>query len=291
MIKKIWTGILICVALLTLSFAAFAETAGDFSRYAGTWQEKGENGGRIVIRADGGFVHADADNVLDMEGTLERGSEEIGGTVHRTIRMTDHFGKLDDVFYDDEEGELTSLQFGNGDAPAFRKTEAPVPDTALPEYSYAGDDEKMKLIVEWLKQEKGQYLTGDVWLPAPVILLVDDANPEDIRVFGNFWCHWYSLYGTCLVTESGGETPAVFHFAEKDGKITLKNVETAGDGTDYSRDIKHFCTGYEGLADRFFKATEEEREACIASVIREYRDQNALAIDAYGDLFWPVKLL
>ena len=107
MIKKIWTGILICVALLTLSFAAFAETAGDFSRYAGTWQEKGENGGRIVIRADGGFVHADADNVLDMEGTLERGSEEIGGTVHRTIRMTDHFGKLDDVFYDDEEGELS----------------------------------------------------------------------------------------------------------------------------------------------------------------------------------------
>ena len=109
MIKKMRTGILICVALLTLSFAAFAETEEDFSRYAGTWQEEGENGGRIVIRADGGFVHVDADNVLDMEGTLERGSEEIGGTVHRTVRMTDHFGKLDNVFYDDEEGELTSF--------------------------------------------------------------------------------------------------------------------------------------------------------------------------------------
>ena len=37
MIKKTWTGILICVALLTLSFVAFAETEEDFSRYAGTW--------------------------------------------------------------------------------------------------------------------------------------------------------------------------------------------------------------------------------------------------------------
>ena len=286
----------IAVLMMLLLFAAaavpaWAEGSG---RYAGCWTGTGAaEGERFVIRADGRFVRFAADGTLDTSGTLETGTEEIGGTEHRTVRLKDEYGKLDGTFYDDEAAESTAFRFGNGDAPDYVKA-ADAPETALPlpAYEYAGGDELLAQIISWMRAQAGEMLApGDVWIPAPVVYLTDGTDPRDIRVIGNFWSFTYDLYGTCLVTVSGGEMPAVFHFEEKDGAPVLKDVEVAGEGEEYAEDVRRFCEGYEGLAERMLLKTEEEREQLRLDFIRGYRDRAGLDIRTCCDPFWAEKAL
>ena len=70
-------------------------------------------------------------------------------------------------------------------------------------------------VCDYIVKEKGsQYAQGDVCIPAPVILQVDADDPGNVRVWGNFWVYNYTLDGTRLLTESGGEHPGILHLMQ-----------------------------------------------------------------------------
>ena len=73
---------------------------------------------------------------------------------------------------------------------------------ALPAFSYRGGEPYMAEICAWLLEEEAPlYAEGDVAIPGPVILDVDDSDPRDIRVWGAFGLWWYELRSTTLPLE------------------------------------------------------------------------------------------
>ncbi len=263
---------------------------GSFTRYAGIWREDGKEAGKTyIIRNDGRWVFVNDAGEYDRDGEIRLGEEEIGGTVHRTVGFYDSFGEFVESFYDDggDQAPLADFQFGNGDGERYVKEEAELSSLPIPEFRYTGEGEYLALITEYqLEEISKEYSQGDVSIPAPMLLHVDDSNPDDIKVFGNFWLFQYDLYGRKLINVSGGEMPSVFHFARKDGGLEIMSVEKAGDGAQYGEDIARFCEGYDGLEQEFYNTNGENLESVRKDYIEMYREDTGLLIDAYQDFGW-----
>ena len=273
---KKWIPVL--AALCALLFAAALAETGDAARLAGTW--RGADGDRFVLRPDGRFAHFDAAGVWDMEGEAVWDAEAGG------VRLKDDLDRLDAV--PAAAGE-NPASFRLGDA-VYEKTEE-AKDAELPAFRYTGGDALAAAVVDWMRGESAPYTLGEVWIPAPLVLHTDETDPQDVRVYGNFWQFRYSLFGGCLATECGGETPAMLRFAKTDAGYRLTEAVTAGDGEDYGADIQRFTADVPGLAERFFGADEAELEAVRSEYMRMYRDETGLDVRAYADRFWPEKPL
>ncbi|MBR4168887.1 MAG: hypothetical protein IKR47_04065 [Lachnospiraceae bacterium] len=173
-------------------------------------------------------------------------------------------------------------------------------NAGLPPYKYTGSDPYLAQIIDYqLTEIAPMYAEAEVFIPEPHVLLVDEKNPADIKVIGNFWIMGYDLDGTVLMTQCGGEMPAVFHFEkdEADGSVHLKAqdfVEVAGDGAQYAKDIKKFCEGYDGLEEQFYGTDNGKGEANTQTrieFIRQYVSDNNLDITAFQDYGWdPVSI-
>ncbi|MBQ6014448.1 MAG: hypothetical protein IJL27_10440, partial [Firmicutes bacterium] len=82
----------------------------------------------------------------------------------------------------------------------------------LPAYVYQGDDPYLAAVCNWITSgEGGKYRQAEVTIPCPLIAEIDDSDPQDIRVWGNFWVYSYKAVGTTLISVSGGECPGLLH--------------------------------------------------------------------------------
>ena len=124
--------------------------------------------------------------------------------------------------------------------------------TDLKAFEYTGNDPYVAAICEWLLGTKAEmYAPGEVAIPCPVILEVDDSDPEDILIWGSFDLHWYNLRNTTLFCVSGGSHPGLIHLQEADGLFSVTDFNAVGDGTDYSVDVERIFGMREGLLARF----------------------------------------
>ena len=160
---------------------------------------------------------------------------------------------------------------------------------SLPGYVYQGDEPYLAEICAYLlERNKGMYAPAQVEIPSPVILEVDDSDPEDILVWGNFWMHCYSLRNTTLFSESGGESPGLMHLKTAGEGYEVTSFETVGDGSDYVRDSQRIFGMREGLLARFEASQDQaEREAVRAAFIGDYVRWNDLPVTQYQDFGWP----
>ncbi|MCR5268735.1 MAG: hypothetical protein K6E16_09480 [Lachnospiraceae bacterium] len=179
------------------------------------------------------------------------------------------------------------------------ETSDPADAGTLPPYKYTGSDPYLAAIIDYqLTEIAPMYAPAQVFIPEPHVLLEDEADPADIKVIGNFWIMGYDLEGTTLMTQCGGEMPAVFHFEKaEDGSVRLKEqdfVEVAGDGAQYAKDIKRFCEGYEGLEEQFYQTgngKDDGNTDLRIEYIRQYVSENHLDITAFQDFGWdPVSI-
>lgn len=261
------------------------------SRFAGIWYEGGDPAKQAyVIRTDGKFIHINEADEFDIEGEIREGKEEIGGTEHVTLDFYNSFDELCDSLYDEGIPEPVSFRFGNGDGPEFLKADKELSGIPVPAYEYTGNDPYLPVITAYLSENCApMYQPGDVFIPAPIVLHVDDADPKDVKVIGNFWTYLYDLYGRDLVCVSGGEMPGVFHLDTTGDTPTVTNVEIAGDGAQYARDIARFCEGYDGLKEKFF--SREGHDETRLQFVKTYCEKNGLLVDAVRDFGWPQKSL
>lgn len=156
--------------------------------------------------------------------------------------------------------------------------------TALPRYEYQGGDPYLAAVCEWSvkRGEQARYHEAQVTIPCPLIADVDDSDPQDIRVWGNFWSFSYTPRATTLFCVSGGENPGLLHLRAADSGYAVFDAEMVGDGGAYAKDMQRIFG-----AIRLIKLDSLDREEVRARFLDDYVRWNALPFTQYQDYGWP----
>ena len=75
-------------------------------------------------------------------------------------------------------------------------------------------------VVDYLVNVIGKsYAEGELCITSPFIVSADYGNPEDVKVWGDFWVFNYNQSGDTLKTVSGGNHPGLMHLKKTDKGI------------------------------------------------------------------------
>ena len=143
-------------------------------------------------------------------------------------------------------------------------------------------------IDKYLTEEIGQnYAPGEFTIPFYTYTVVDDSNPEDIQVWGDFWVYNYKKTDDTLETVSGGSHPGKMHLKkDAEGHYTVTGFDAVADGSDNLPSTQSIFGEY---FEDFSKAqaNEEAREHARARAIADYAQSKGLDVKYYKDYGWP----
>ena len=141
-----------------------------------------------------------------------------------------------------------------------------------------------------------RYFTSEVapqYAPAALSItyhdyaVVDDSNPEDIQVLGDFWVENYDIVGDTLMFVSGGNHAGKMH-VKKDsaGNYFAPGLDAVGDGSNYLPTARAI---FGERFDEFQKAHSDQdlREQIRKNAISGYVFKNHLGVKYYKDYGWP----
>ncbi len=161
----------------------------------------------------------------------------------------------------------------------------------LPKYEYNGVDTIEKAVYEYMLTKAADYPEGAVAIPAGTIIDVDDKDPEDVKVLGDFEIYIYDLEGDTLKTKAGGSYPGMMHLKKNDDETyTVTSFDEVESGAGFDDSVKEI---FGDKADAYFTATSdmEQRNTTRGTLIAEYVAANGLAITKYQDEGWdPVTI-
>lgn len=159
---------------------------------------------------------------------------------------------------------------------------------ALPAFEYRGPDPIAEAVCAYLLENEGGYYTeGDVLIPCPSILEVDDTDPQDTLVWADYYLNWYVLRNTTLICVSGGAFPGMMHLRATDDGWEVTSVEYLRDGEDYDVDAKRVFGAREGLLEKF-EADDDEALAIVErQYVSDYVNWNGLNVTQLQHFGWP----
>jgi hypothetical protein len=168
------------------------------------------------------------------------------------------------------------------------------PKEGLPKFVYTGDDEAVAATISYLRARNEEYVTDEtsVWIPEFVIFKEVEKDGETL-IFGNFWAERFVQNGTILESTGGGEYPACIHLKKGTSRYEVTGIDEAGDGADYSKDIKAFTKGYLGLYSKYmdWDQIEKERDEARKQNLQSYVEMYGLGIRYYKEYGWdPVDI-
>ena len=258
------------------------------------------NGDGQIVDISG--VYADW-NVTDDITLANWGGGNMAGKV--MVSRTEEEAWQVCLWYDIEVGIAYSLSVGAPDLDGFdiqavaeslydpdKQASASIPDdddvsgsdeSSLPAYEYPGPEEFYYMLYKYITDEYADdYPKAQVGIPNVIIAAMDESDPEDIRVYGDFWYLNYDLNGDVLENVAGGSYPGCIHLkmTENGSEVTGMDVTEDGSGFDESAK-KIFGDHY----DDFMKiqSDQDEREKVRAQIIANYVAANNLNITAYKD--------
>ena len=156
----------------------------------------------------------------------------------------------------------------------------------IPAYEYPGPEQFYSVVYKYLVDEIGaMYSSGDVTIPCPIIVAMDESNKSDILLYGDFWVYNYELSGDTLMNISGGNNAGVMHIASTDEGYEVKSFDVVEDGAKYEESAKKIFGDH---YDEFQKINSDQdaREATRAQIIANYVAANNLSITGYQDYGW-----
>lgn len=173
-----------------------------------------------------------------------------------------------------------------GDAPSDQPE-----NIILPEYIYPEDDPIKTAIADYLVHEIGKnYSAADVCIPSISVIGSDESDPNEIRVWGDFWVFQYKLNRDMLETASGGSHPGLMHLKKSDNTYTVTKFDVVADGADNLESAKKI---FGDRYDEFHKINSdaEAREKIRRQFISDYVKKNNLSITKVKDFGWdPIDL-
>lgn len=157
----------------------------------------------------------------------------------------------------------------------------------LPPYQYTGSDPYIAEICNWLlADEADKYLTGDIAIPCPILLMVDDSDPQDILVWGIYDINQYEVRNTTLFCVSGGTQIGLIHLQEADGTYSILDFDEVRDGSYYAEDIDRIFGARPGLKGKLYTALDNQGETRL-QFIRDFVNHYQLNITQMQDYGWP----
>ena len=133
----------------------------------------------------------------------------------------------------------------------------------------------------------GQYAPGEICIPSHRIIAVDESNPDDIQVWGDFWVDTFRVAGDTLANVSGGSHPGKMHVKKSsDGQFFVTGMDAVGDGSSFLPTAKAI---FGDRFDEFQKICSDQssREEARKSAIATYVFKNNLPVKVYKDYGWP----
>ena len=171
------------------------------------------------------------------------------------------------------------------------KTGADSDSGKLPAFVYDGDADIAAICDYLINEIASNYDAADVTIPYMKVVDTDDSDPDDTKVWGDFWVINYDLNGDVLEMASGGNYPGLMHLKKNsDGSCVVTEFEQVADGSDFIPSAKKI---FGDRYDDFIKAQSDDKamEEIRAEYIRGYVEANGLNITAYKDYGWdPVDL-
>ena len=131
------------------------------------------------------------------------------------------------------------------------------------------------------------YAPGQFSIPVTIYSTVDESNPEEPVVLGDFWILNYNQAGDTLKCVSGGNHAGklVLKKAE-DGSLAVAEFEQVADGSDNLPSAKRI---FGELFDAFAAANsnQEVRDSLIKCAITDFVKKDDLPINYFQDYGWP----
>ncbi len=175
--------------------------------------------------------------------------------------------------------------------PSASSASAASPKTDGSAYGYAGDDPVEVAVYKYMAEEVSKnFEKADASIPTVSIVHVDNASPDEVLVYGDFWIDNYNISGNTLECVSGGNFPGVMHLG-KDGDVyVVSSFDRTADGAGFESSAKELFGEY---YDEFMKvySDSDSRDELRKATVAEYVKLNGLDVTQYQDYGWdPVKL-
>ena len=132
-----------------------------------------------------------------------------------------------------------------------------------------------------------QYSPAEISVTYNDYAAVDDSNPDDIQVLGDFWVENYNIVGDTLMFVSGGNHSGKMHIKkDSEGNYFASGLDAVGDGSEFLPTAKAiFGDRFEDFQKAY--SDNEAREGIRKSAISEFVKKNNLAVKYYKDYGWP----
>ena len=166
------------------------------------------------------------------------------------------------------------------------QTAAQTAKADLPDYSYTGTGNAaiMNAITDYMEKMASQYGAADVMIPNIQVAGVDDSNPNDIKVYGDFWVMNYNLTGKTLENTAGGSYPGLMHLAQTAAGYVVTRFESADDGANFQESLERICADHPEMANVLLNS--ELNDDLRVDTIKNYVKSNGLDIDFFKDYGW-----
>lgn len=149
-------------------------------------------------------------------------------------------------------------------------------------YSYRGFDNLYAAVYDYLSFDKEtQADPAHALIPYAKIVAVDQEDPEDVRIYGDYWLMEYEKQGDVLVAVSGGHCPGIIH-AERFGDVD--NAVYSATGMDEALTDDEAVTLFGDHYEEYERIASDDkaREEGMAQVIADYVSANDLDITAFS---------
>ena len=143
-------------------------------------------------------------------------------------------------------------------------------------------------IDEYLTKVIGsQYAPGEICIPSKRVIAVDESNPDDIQVWGDFWVDNFKVSGDTLVSVSGGSHPGKMHVKKSsEGQFFVTGLDAVGDGSTFLPTAKEIFGEH---FEEFQKVNSDQtgREEARKNAIAAYVYKHNIPVKVYKDYGWP----
>ena len=154
-------------------------------------------------------------------------------------------------------------------------------------YKFQGkEDDAMAAIGRYMTEIGSNYTPGDHCIPYCLIAGTEEENPEDIRIWGDFWVENYNQAGDTLKSVSGGSHPGCMHVKKTDTGFEVFQFDAVGDGSDFNPTARSiFGERYDAFMA--LSSDDDAKKTARAKSILDYAEANGLDISCYQDFGWP----
>lgn len=161
------------------------------------------------------------------------------------------------------------------------------PTFPLPEYHYFGPEDWADYgdaISQFLIENNLGEQEADLSTCTPVVLKVDESDPSDVKVWGEFRLDQFLLQKTSLLSTAGGSHGGLAHLDTTGGSPVVTGIDFVEDGSDNGPSIDRIF-GAEGLKEAYGEALEDIDES-RALALSYYINQNGIYITQFQDFGW-----